>query len=71
MKGVFTNIELWQLEDNDIEYSIIAIAPVKKNQLINDFIEHNLTLLPLPDVTEDSFIETVKSVNSMMQKQEE
>lgn len=68
MKGVFSNIELWQLEDNGIEYSIIAIAPVKKNQLINDFIAHNLILLPLPDVTEDSFIETVKSVNSMMQK---
>lgn len=31
MKGVFTNIELWQLEECDIKYSIIAIAPVKKN----------------------------------------
>lgn len=68
MNGIFTNIELWQLEDNDIEYSIIALAPVKKNQLVNDFIAHNLTLLPLPDITEDSFIETIESVNAMMQQ---
>lgn len=68
MKEIFTNIELWQLEDNGIEYSIIALAPVKKNQLVNDFIAHNLTLLPLPDITEDSFIETVESVNAIMQK---
>lgn len=68
MKGVFTNIEFWQLEDSGIEYSIIAIAPVKKNQLVKDFIAQNLTLLPLPEVTEDSFIETVESVSSMMQK---
>lgn len=68
MNGIFTNIELWQLEDNGIEYSIIALAPVKKNQLVNDFIAHNLTLLPLPDITEDSFIETVESVNAIMQK---
>lgn len=68
MKGVFTNIELWQLEDNGIEYSIIAIAPVKKNQLIKDFIAQNLTLLPLPEVTEDSFIQSVESVNAIIQK---
>lgn len=68
MNGVFTNIELWQLDDNGIEYSIIALAPVKKNQVINDFIAHNLTLLPLPEVTEDSFIESVESVNAMMQE---
>lgn len=68
MKGVFTNIELWQLEDSGVEYSIIAIAPVKKNHLINDFIAQNLTLLPLPEVTEYSFIQSVESINAMMQK---
>lgn len=68
MKGVFTNIELWQLTDKDVEYSIIAIAPVKKNQLIIDFINHNLFLLPLPEVTEESFIQSVESVNAMMRK---
>lgn len=50
MKGVFANIEVWQLNDNDIEYSIIAIAPVKKNQMVKDFIANNLTLLPLPEI---------------------
>lgn len=68
MNGIFTNIELWQLEDNGIEYSIIALAPVKKNQLVNDFISHNLILLPFSDVTEDSFIESVECVNAMMHK---
>lgn len=68
MKGVFANIEVWQLNNNDIEYSIIAIAPVKKNQVVKDFITNNLTLLPLPEVTEDSFIQSVESVNAMMQK---
>lgn len=68
MQGVFTNIELWQLSDNGVEYSIIAVAPVKKNQLIKDFISYNLTLLPLPEVTEDSFIRSVESVNALMQK---
>lgn len=68
MKGVFANIETWQLNDNDIEYSIIAIAPVKKNQLVKDFISNNLTLLPLPEITEDSFIQSVESVNAMMQQ---
>lgn len=68
MQGVFSNIELWQLVDNGIEYSIIALAPVKKNQLVMDFIAKNLTLLPLPEITEDSFIKSVESVNAMMQK---
>lgn len=68
MKGVFTNIELWQLVDDGIEYSIIALAPVKKNQLVNDFIAHNLKLLPLPEVSEDGFIQSVESVNALMQK---
>lgn len=68
MNGIFTNIELWQLEDDGIEYSIIAFAPVKKNQLVNDFIAHNLTLLPLPEIMEDSFIESVEYVNALMQK---
>lgn len=67
MKGVFANIEVWQLNDKDIEYSIIAIAPVKKNQMVKDFIANNLTLLPLPEITEDGFIQSVESVNAMMQ----
>lgn len=67
MDGVFANIELWQLEDNATEYSIIAFVPVKKNKVVSDFIAHNLQLLPLPELTEESFIKSVESVNDMIQ----
>lgn len=67
MNGVFANIELWQLVDNGTEYSIIALAPVKKNRIVSDFIAHNLQLLPLPELTEENFIKSVESVNDMLQ----
>lgn len=68
MQGVFTNIEVWQVTMDNIEYSIIGISPVKKNLLLTNFVSKNLSLLPLPTVTEDSFTSTVEAVNSVMKK---
>jgi len=68
MQGVFTNIEIWQVHNEGVEYSIIGISPVKKNQILLNCVTSNLKLLPLPSVNEDEFIATVKSVNDMMAK---
>lgn len=68
MQGVFTNIEVWQVTKDNIEYSIIGISPVKKNLMLTNFVSKNLTLLPLPTISEDSFISTVEAVNSIMNK---
>lgn len=66
MGGLPTDIDIWQFVKDKVEYTIIAVANLKDKTSVSNFIKTNLKLLPLPEITEEKFINDVTEMNKML-----
>lgn len=66
LSGKPGEVKVYQIIDNGVEYSIIALFPIATKKVVDNFIMNNLELMPLKKADEPEFIKSVETMDNLL-----